>query len=585
MNNRKKLYENIPYHARKSLCQIFSIPINSDKIKKFISSNLPGEDSNLDDQKWKNYNLYYQIGNQLIAAYEISQQDKKKQEPQIFTTNYEQSRKKAMLLKLDQLIKVKDPMYCSGLGFFLLLSQLAREERYLINIPQTLLIGYIQETVILLYTNKSGILASDILSWDKLQSEIEKIHCLATNYEYPASVLKYESYNNAGIKIRSEILLYKIFEAQDVFWKIHNLSYGNNYIVLQEFVRSKPGYVSKVRVQYTNKIEKVYRIHCRQPAKWKKKEPEEKNQASEMINLVDNHGNIEKAVEICEFFLEAVDYLEDDQLETYIKAIDYFNRRKHKLFQRLENFKYFDSKGIIKHPTGLQVTQEDRLKLFKHFAAALSHNNPDVYTVANFLALDSILLAIKEIVKSSRIAMQKSLKIVEIVLDFVEDDKCNYYLIKTQKVVIEERNAGLLPKKAELRHISLFGATEGSSITKAKKQQLCCGDYCNVLKRYDFKTSEKIEILMKSLPEYSSALFQLLKIQNSLNVDSSQSLFNEGNRTRTPMTQNMQFKLIRRMILEDRNDHNSLRSIISTLPDEIIQEIAISRLKKARYIL
>ena len=93
------------------------------------------------------------------------------------------------------------------------------------------------------------------------------------------------------------------------------------------------------------------------------------------------------------------------------------------------------------------------------------------------------------------------------------------------------------------------------------------------------KTSEKIELFIKAMPEYSSVLYKLLKIQNFLNLDSAQSLFNGGNTSGTPLTQNMQYKTIRRIILEDRNDPNSLRNTISGLPDDILRELAIAQFK------
>ena len=42
--------------------------------------------------------------------------------------------------------------------------------------------------------------------------------------------------------------------------------------------------------------------------------------------------------------------------------------------------------------------------------------------------------------------MMKTQKIVDIVADFTENEKGNYFLIKAQRILIEEKNAGLLPK-------------------------------------------------------------------------------------------------------------------------------------------
>jgi hypothetical protein len=229
----------------------------------------------------------------------------------------------------------------------------------------------------------------------------------------------------------------------------------------------------------------------------------------------------------------------------------------------------------------LILTQQSRSKLLRTFTTSLSDSDSLVYPVNNFSSLEAIPQIFLEILRFSKILLPPNQKVAEIVADFLEDPKGLTFLHKLQKVVCVEKSVAQVPVVKAFRHISLYSATEGSSVTKGKRQQVCCGDYCNILKKNDLKTSEKIEVIIKARPEHSNGLFQLLKIQNFLNLDSAQSLFNQGNRIGTPLTQNMQYKTVRRMILEDRNDPNSLKSALASLPEDIIKELGLLKLKSS----
>lgn len=587
MIHGKQFYENIPYFAREELREAFMIKADSEKILKFISSNLPEDDGNIDVAMQDNNELYKSLCQQLIEEFEeyVKEKEKEKAEARKKTKNFEQNRKKAMALKSDQLIKVKEPCYCSGLGFFKILEVLARQGLYKITIPETIICGFTQSPV-LLQTDKSGILKAIELEWEKLLQEIKRIHENFGILTHPASALKYEIYNNEGIKLKSEVILFKLNESNEVHSKIHNLSYGNNFIVLQEYIRPKIGTISKIRVQFAGKIEKAYRIHNRVQVKVKKKEFDEKNSSGDFRtkkqsiaysslgmsgkNHFENREKIKKVVEICDFFVQIVDYLDVGEGGKMRAIVKYFNKKKNKLIKKLE---YPTRSRYLRNQTLMEPSQETRVKLFNNYTATLTDKDPDVYLVTNISSLAPLSETIGEIIKSSKSNMKKNQKITEIVLDFVENDKNVYYLIKVQHVKIEEKLSRQIPKWKQFRHVSLFSITEGSSVKNNKKQQLCCGDYCNLLKKHDLKTSEKIEVLLKATPEYSKALVKLQQIQDFLNLDSAQSLFNLGNQT--IISQNMQYKTIRKNILEDRNDPDSLKNVVLELPEKILQELGI----------
>jgi hypothetical protein len=105
------------------------------------------------------------------------------------------------------------------------------------------------------------------------------------------------------------------------------------------------------------------------------------------------------------------------------------------------------------------------------------------------------------------------------------------------------------------------------------RQRLCCGDYCSLLKRNDFETKEKIEFLMKHYLEYAGTLFELLKLQDLLNINTVNHLLDRSKRPITPITQHMQYKVLRKIILEDRYDKYSLRSLILNLPSNLVREL------------
>lgn len=132
-----------------------------------------------------------------------------------------------------------------------------------------------------------------------------------------------------------------------------------------------------------------------------------------------------------------------------------------------------------------------------------------------------------------------------------------------------------IPVFKDFKHISLFSATESSSVSKGKKQLVCCGDYCKLLKRNDFENREKIELLMKHNLEFAGTLFELMKLQDILNINTMQHLLGRDLRPQTPITENLQYKILRKTILEDRNDKYSLSALIKNLPNQMLRELDI----------
>ena len=182
----------------------------------------------------------------------------------------------------------------------------------------------------------------------------------------------------------------------------------------------------------------------------------------------------------------------------------------------------------------------------------------------------------KEFVESLFHYIPNTKKVSEAVLDFIETNE-GIYLIKATKITFEEKVIVSLPTISSLKHISLFSATEGSGFSKGKKNQqlMCCGDYCSLLKKNDFSTREKIEFLMKHHLEYTGTLFELMKLQDILNIDTIHHLLDRAKRPVTPITNQMQYKILRKIIIEDKQDKYSLRSLILNLPTELIRELNI----------
>lgn len=580
------LYTRLSFSVRSGLVSLLTDDQTADKLQDFLNKDLPEYQEENEElaQTMGNKELMLAIGKHLLEKYEDYKQHKKLQELSKHHMNTDQSKIKATQLKSDNCFQIKEVTMCPGLGFFYALEAIARKESFKISVPESIVIGFMHMQTTKIWTDKLGVLRCRQVDWEELPAEIERINCKNYSQLFPCSVLKYEMFGAEGIKVKAETLLFKSHETQDIMWKVQYLNHNNAYVVFQEFIRPKTSTASKVRVLFNNKIEKVFRVNNPKLIK-QKKQNFTKVKKGKVIHLTWNESSIscenldyyKHTTEICDFFMELIPFI-DLNKENFYKLSEFLEKKKFKSIKKLEvlgnyNFYRRSSKLILTHQT--------RSKLLRNFTATLSESYTLVYPVTNFTSLDQIPSFFQEIIKSCNSFLPITQKISELVVDFLEDTKGQTYLHKIQKISCKEKLISQVPLFKPFRHISLYSATEGSSVTKGKRQQVCCGDYCNILKRNDLKTSEKIELLIKAKPEFSNGLFQLLKIQNFLNLDSAQSLFNKGNRIATPLTQNMQYKTIRRTILEDRNDSNSLKSIVSALPDDIIQELGLNKIKSS----
>ena len=564
-------------------------------LMQFICSNIPEQDSISEAAKAKASITYMHLGKLLLDDLKDYHGDKKVQDPQPYKINFDQNRKKAMALKSDQIIRTKDPNYCTGLSFYGMLEILAREACYKISIPETIMIGFNQSYPIVLWTDTNEILRSRELPLESLQEEITRINEFMVNPKYPTSILKYESYNAEGMKTNSEVLVFEVSETQELFWKVQNLRYGNNFIVLQQFIRQKTGTIAKLRVQFEKGNAKVYGIYNHKYTRARKSDDEKliaenkiirntgflsTNYSNNKRSLLESTDHLEKLIEICDFLYEIFYGMDGKDIERFQRTAEYFNKRKYKIRKCLANL---SDSYHLKHTHSMQRTVESRRKFLNKYTAKLTSSNPDVYIVGNFSKLSSISLIINEIIRSSKVNMPKTQRITEMVLDFIEDYNEKIYFLKIHKLIFQDKVIGHVPKWKQFRHVSLFSVTEGSSVAKNKKQQVCCGDYCNLLKKNDPNTSEKIELFIKAMPEHSKALFKLLKLQKILNIDTAQNIFTSGSQNEALLINNTQCKAIRRIILEDRNDPNSLRQILASLPNLIVKELGIPSINLSQF--
>ena len=579
MLKTENMYNYIPLESRQNLCSLVNLDFRIIQIQKFLSTDLPIYEFT-DEESVTNQRLFNAVGRNLLEEYQDYKQRKKLKEANKIKTSNEQTKNKARNLKIDKCLQVKETNFCAGIGFFYVLEDLARNGIWQINVPESIMIGFLHMDICKIWSDKQGILRSSVIEWEDLDSEICKLNGKRTLLPYPSLLLKYETYNPEGIKIQSGILLYNNFEVQEIIIKIHQLIKNNSYIVLQEFIRPKTSSASKVRVLFAEKIDRVFRINNRKVIKGKK-EYINKSDKEKIDSMEDHSASFKKldlikcSAEICDFFIEIFDFF-DEENENFYRFSEFFKKKKIKFVKKLN---CITNHQFHRRATKIILRNNQRDKLLNKYTARVGEKFSIAYPVTNFSSLDGVLVLWKEILKGSKLILPNNLKIEKIVIDFLEDMKGKMYIHKVQRVTFQEKTVGHMPIVKQFRHISLYSATEGSSFIKGKRQQVCCGDYCHILKKHDMQTREKIELLMKARPEYSKSFYKLLKIQDFLNQDSAQSLFNNGNRIGTPLTQNMQYKTVRRIILEDRNDPESLKNIISTLPNEVLQEISITQIK------
>lgn len=490
-----------------------------------------------------------------------------------------------------------------GNDFFIILNDLCKREPVHLNIPETILFPKFSEPV-KLWTNSQGLVQSQVFHILDLKTELLKFKN-SPKADFASFVLKCE-HHSVKKKI-CQSYFFKYSQVDELLYKIQEISYLQTPILVSSFVKFKGNLPSKTRTIFLSTGTKAYFIGAKEKVK-----QESKNElcwvtkfipsklldalqfSSQELELFENGLKckvvfpvrnksiyFEKELYELEFvkFAEKVTVFLSLIIKSAIK-LQNFHKFKEKLLLFLE---YLEAKQkkirkFTQKFSGNQTKLKNLLTKKKQWESSqyikLSESQCSIYQIANNKKLSSyssICLEIQKIIKSY---FHNSLQITGCMLDFIESSE-GIFLIKVIRVEYEEKKRIKLPVISNTKHISLFSATEGSGFVKGKmnKQRLCCGDYCSLLKRNDFETKEKIEFLMKHYLQYANTLFELLKLQDLLNIDTVSHLLDRQKRPITPITQHMQYKVLRKIILEDRYDKYSLRSLILNLPNEVVREL------------
>lgn len=163
------------------------------------------------------------------------------------------------------------------------------------------------------------------------------------------------------------------------------------------------------------------------------------------------------------------------------------------------------------------------------------------------------------------------LEVTDLVVDFVESRNGKCYLISIKNLNTSPISVQKLRKMKRSKNISIFQKGEGGGAER-RKDIVCCGDYCKLIKKADNAIKEKLQLLMKFNIKASQSLLELMVIN-----DNYKSSFNDptlGLFSRCEnglLKKNFQYKIMRKTILEDRADPKSLPSIIKELPSEILK--------------
>ena len=489
--------------------------------------------------------------------------------------------------------------------YFLILHKSCKKERIKLLIPKSIIMGTGLTEPARLWTNSKGFVDTISIAITDLKEEIMNFRN-SNKPNYPAFIIRYEHHSSEHVY--SKTLCFKSEEIEEAMAKISDLSYSTSLILISEFVISKGNLPSKLRVQFLNKCEKLFSITATEP---KSITPVKETSmsicsflpASLLNSLIQSKDELSvfqnsfhctliypiKANLICfatdgdmqdfaRFVYKVICFLQQ-VLKVIIDSNDYqahasrlllFNKylkRKLKLIESVVCSA--DSPKCDKNYFIVERRSWEKSHLVHAF-----DKNSRVYKAVN--SQKSIILGnqYQGLVASVKNQIPSSRKVREAVVDAIESVE-GIFLIKVLSIRFEENKIVVLPGISSLKHISLFSATEGSGYIKGKKnnQLLCCGDYCSLLKRNDYETREKIEFLMKYYLDYAGTLFELMKFQDILNIDTVHHLLDRAKRPVTPITNNMQYKILRKIILEDRYDKYSLRSLILNLPNELIREL------------
>lgn len=485
----------------------------------------------------------------------------------------------------------------SGNNFLLSLHKQCKNCPIFLNIPDSIILFASPEPVKLWTSNNQ--VHSKTFHLRELRQELSSFKSIPNNSSF---VLRIEYHSSKSMMF--ECFFYEYEELDDLMRKIEEISYFKTPVLISAFVKFKGSLPCKTRAVLATASSKIYFIGGKEEGKHK-----EKGQKCWVTRLIPARllESLQFSAQELELFQwgfkckvifpirSKTIYFEKDffQMEFVRYSVKVLRLLKTiiKIAVRLPVFVKFKkklglfrsylsdkieklNKFISKTTTSSQTQKSLKKKWLKTQFIKLSMKSCKIYQITNQKKHDAYNIFYKEICKVLKPHLKNTHIISGCVADFIESNE-GIFLIKLLKVTLQNKKYSKLPIISSTKHISLFSATEGSGFVKGKmnRQRLCCGDYCSLLKRNDFETKEKIEFLMKHYLEYAGTLFELLKLQDLLNINTVNHLLDRSKRPITPITQHMQYKVLRKIILEDRYDKYSLRSLILNLPSNLVREL------------
>jgi hypothetical protein len=493
-----------------------------------------------------------------------------------------------------------------GNSFYIHLFRAAKQQKINLNIPATIIAGGGLGYAIKLWTSENGTISSKQLRLTEVKNELN-LFKPNKNPSLPSFIIRFE--HQSSSKIRYQSFCYKFTEIQELFTRLSEIQYFRSPVMISEYIQCKGNVPSKFRCHFDKQSQKVFSVNKVQEEPVAAKTTKMKltsfvpatlldslsyNQedlamfeqafqctlvfpvrinANACINKNHEHSFARFAHKVIYYLQEIIEFALESSNSTYAKSrlASFSSYLKLKL-DKLNTF--LDSEQSGKQE---ELSPADQRKEWdKSQMVRLTESSISIYEVTNMKKLEFFNKLYLNLIKSIRSTIPHSKLIKEAVIDYIEGNQ-GIFLIKLLHIRFEQKKIVSLPSLCTTKHISLFSATEGVGYSKGKhnRQLLCCGDYCKLLKRNDFETREKIEFLMKHHVEYAGTLFELMKLQDLLNVDIFQHLLRKTRRPVTPITNQMQYKILRKIILEDRCDRYSLRNLILNLPNAVIHELNI----------
>jgi hypothetical protein len=495
--------------------------------------------------------------------------------------------------------------FLQGNEYFLALHKTCKLTKIKLLIPSCIILNSGLGNPIELWSNSKGFVKSATFDIIDLKEKLKNFP-MNPSPDSPSFVMRYE-YHNSN-KTFYQTFFYKESEIENVIEKFNETVHFKSAVLISQFIKYKGNLPTKLRVHFTKKTVKMYSIISPEPIVTHKNmqiinltffiplsllnslinSQEELALFQETFNcklifpIKSTTTYFLKPEHMLEFALlgyqiiHSVLYMISIALNSEVykihktKLTTFYNYLKQKKV-KIDGFLKKNSKKKGKVSAAVQ-----RKKWEKRQMACVFDKSSKIYEIINLQKSETYDTIYQEILNSIRSYIPSNKKIIEAVMDFIETNQ-SIYLIKILRIRFTSKKIVSLPVISSLKHISLFSATEGSGFSKGKKnrQLLCCGDYCSLLKKNDFETREKIEFLMKHHLEYAGTLFELMKLQDILNIDTIKHLLDRTKRPVTPITTKMQYKILRKVILEDRSDKYSLRSLILNLPSELIRDLNI----------